>query len=88
MCNKILLSISKIADTTRVVFFENGKAIAVLEENVVTREILAIRVSSVGKQGRLLCRVVNDEANFVAYENLSLVLHWLKQCKTHLQIPL
>jgi hypothetical protein len=88
MCKKVLLGISKIADTTRVVFFKDGKIIAILEENAVTREILDLRVFSGDKQGRLLCHIVNEEANFVAYDNLSFLLHWLKQCKTHLRIPL
>jgi hypothetical protein len=80
--------IQKVDNATRFTFFEDRDVIAILEATAVTEELLDIAVSSAGKQGRLLCKVVNNDISFVAYENLSFVLQWIKQCKGYLRIPL
>jgi hypothetical protein len=90
MSKKMFVCVTKIQEKTVVTFYENGHAVAVVIENELADDLLfEITVISNRGGGKLLCQVDNEQQiNFTAHENLSVVLFWLRQCENHLKIPL
>jgi hypothetical protein len=90
MSKKMFSRVTKIDDKTIVTFYENGHAVAVVVENEVIKRLLyQITVTSVRGGGRLLCYIDSEQqVNFTAHENLTVVLFWLRQCKDRLRMPL